>query len=224
MVHKKQFIFPRTIPYVQAQRVGSAPTSPLIFGYRARRLSLGRTCATLTWEGQNSLPMTITQQKFMNTLLVVADLGGFKAFKLENNTYRLNQTPRLELLEHFENPAVHGRLVDRVSDLAGRFPRRTGARAAGAMSDGERHNIELETRKRFIRQLAQRLNVLARNPEIDRCFLAASREINHPLLEELEPQVRAKVALNLPADLTKLGQTEILSHFGSPATVMARRS
>ena len=148
----------------------------------------------------------------MNTLLVVADLGGFKAFKLEDGN-ALNQTPRLELLEQFDNREAHHRMVDKVSDLAGRFPRATGSRALGAMSDGERHNIELESRKRFIRQLAQRLNTLARNRDIDRCLLAASREINHPLLEELEPQVRAKIVKNVPADLTKLGRVDILSHF-----------
>jgi hypothetical protein len=150
----------------------------------------------------------------MNTLLVVADLGGYKAYKLENHSYHHLQTPRLELLEQFSNPEAHGRLIDKVSDQAGRFPRRTGgARAAGAMADGERHNIELETRKRFVRRMAERLNALARDPEINRCLLAASREINHPLVEELEPQVRAKIFKNVPADLTKLDQAEILRHF-----------
>jgi hypothetical protein len=148
----------------------------------------------------------------MNTLLVVADLGGFKAFKLESNNH-FPQSPRLDLLEEFRNPEAHGRIVDRVSDLSGRFPRGTGAGRAGAMSDGERHNIDLESRKRFIRQLAQRLNTLARAQDIDRCFLAASKEINNPLLEELDPQVRAKITKNVPADLTKSGRTEILSHF-----------
>jgi len=151
-----------------------------------------------------------------NTLLVVADLGGFKAFKLENNNH-INRTPRLEFIEQFDNPEAHGRLVEKVSDLSGRFPRGNGLKGAGAMSDGERHNIELEARKRFIRKLAQRLNVLARNQEIDQCFLAASREINHPLLEELEPQVRAKIAKNVTADLTKLERTDILSHFSAEA-------
>ena len=150
----------------------------------------------------------------MNTLLVVADLGGFKAFKLEtNNHHQPNPVPRLELVEQFTNPGAHDRLVDKVSDLSGRFPRRTGARAAGAMSDGERHNIELESRKRFVRQLAQRLNILARSAEVDRCFLAASKEINNPLCAELEPLVRAKIAKNVSADLTKLGQADILRHF-----------
>jgi hypothetical protein len=146
-----------------------------------------------------------------NTLVVVADLGGFKAFRLENN--QLSRSPHLDLLDEFNNTEAHGRLVDRVSDLAGRFPRGTGLKAGGAMSDGERHNIELESRKRLVRQLAQRLNALARGPEIERWLLAASKEINHQLLEELEPQVRAKIAKNVPADLTKLERTAILRHF-----------
>jgi hypothetical protein len=147
-----------------------------------------------------------------NTLVVVTDLGCFKAFKLENN--HPNQSPRLELLEEFNSADAHEKLVDHVSDSSGRFPRSTGrSNATGAMSDGERHNMELERRKRLVRQLAQRLNTLARKQEIERCLLAASREINHQLLEELEPQVRAKIEKNVPADLTKLERAEVLRHF-----------
>ena len=147
-----------------------------------------------------------------NTLVVVTDLGCFKAFKLENS--QLNRTPRLHLLEQFNNADPHGHLVDKVSDLSGRFPRGGGmSRLTGAMSDGERHNIELEQRKRLVRQLAQRLNSLVRNPEVERCLLAASREIIHQLIEELEPQVRVKIEKNVPADLTKLEREQILRHF-----------
>jgi hypothetical protein len=148
----------------------------------------------------------------MNTLLVVADLAGFKVFKLNNNNH-LNRTPRLEILDQFENAQAHGRLVEKVTDLSGRFRRGTGLKNGGAMSDGERHNIQLESRKRQVRQMAQRLNELARDPDVERCFLAASREINHQLLDELEPKVRAKIAKNVPADLTKLERPEILRHF-----------
>ena len=151
------------------------------------------------------------QPRMKNTLLVVADLGGFKAFKVENN--HLNRTPHLELLDQFTNTGAHGRLVDRVTDLSGRFPRGTGLKARGAMSDGERHNIELEARKRLVRQLAERLNTVGRSQEIEQCFLAASREINQQLIAELEPQVRAKIARNVHADLTKIGQTELLGRF-----------
>jgi hypothetical protein len=44
-------------------------------------------------------------------------------------------------------------------------------------------------------------------------LLAASREINHQLLEELEPEVRSKIEKNVTADLTKLERAEILRHF-----------
>ena len=121
-----------------------------------------------------------------NTLVVVADLGGFKAFKVENNNH-LAREPRLEFLEQYENAEAHGHLVDKVSDLSGRFPRGTGMKAGGAMSDGERHNIELESRRRLVRQLAQRLNTLARRQDVECFFLAASKEINHQLLDELDP-------------------------------------
>ena len=147
-----------------------------------------------------------------NTLVVVTDLACLKAYRLENN--HPNRSLHLELVEEFNNAEAHGKLGDKVSDLSGRFPRRTGAQhMTGAMSDGERHNIELESRKRLVRQLAQRLNGLVGTKEIERCLLAASREINHQLLEELEPQVRAKIEKNVHVDLTKLERSEILRHF-----------
>ena len=147
-----------------------------------------------------------------NTLVVVADLGGYKAFRLENTA--LHRTPRLELLEQFDSSEAHGKIVDKVTDLAGRFRRPTGAaNSTGAMSNGERHNVELELRKRLVRRLAQRLNRLARPSQVECCFLAASKEINHQLIQELEPKVRAKVEKNLPADLTKIQHTKILRRF-----------
>ena len=147
-----------------------------------------------------------------NTLVIVTDLGCLKAYRVEN--HQSNQTPRLELVEEFNNPAAHGKLVDKVTDLSGRFPRSSGMpNATGVMSDGERHNIELESRKRLVRQLAQRLNRLLGSKEVERCLLAASREINHQLLEELEPLARAKIEKNIPVDLTKLDRAEILGHF-----------
>jgi hypothetical protein len=147
-----------------------------------------------------------------NTLVVVADLGCFRAFRLEN--HHPAQTARLEPVEEFNNAEAHGKLGDKVSDLSGRFPRTSSAaHSAGAMSDGERHNIELESRKRLVRQLAQQFNALARGKDVERCLLAASREINHQLLDELEPQVRAKIEKNIPVDLTKLERAEIMGHF-----------
>ena len=109
-----------------------------------------------------------------NTLVVVADLGCFKAYRLEND--RPDRTPRLEPVQEFIDANAHDKLGDKVTDLSGRFPRTTGAaHGNGAMSDGERHNIELEARKRLVRLQAQRLSALVRSKDIERCLLAASR-------------------------------------------------
>ena len=147
-----------------------------------------------------------------NTLVLVTDLGGFKAYRLENN--QPISSPRLELLEEYTDSQAHQRLGEEVSDFAGRFPRRTGTPGAtGAMSDGERHNIQLEKRKRGVRKLAGRLDSLMQDPKIEKCFLAASREIMNPLLQELSPGARSKIGMNIPADLMKASKVELLRQF-----------
>jgi hypothetical protein len=144
------------------------------------------------------------------TLILLADLGCLKAFKLENG--QANRSPRLEPVEEFSQPEAHERLVTEVTDMSGRF-HRGATNVAGGMSDGERHNINLEKRKRLVRNLAGHVNRLAKDPEVDKCWMAASREISHPLLNELDPDVRAKMQTVVAADLTKLTRSEILKRF-----------
>lgn len=147
-----------------------------------------------------------------NTLVLVTDFAGYKAYRLENE--QPYSSARLELLEEYTDSEAHRRLVEQVSDLSGRFPRGGARSAAAAMSDGERHNIELEKRKRGVRKLAGRLDPLMQDPKIEQCFLAASREIMHPLLAELSPGARSKIGMNIPADLMKASKVDLLRHFG----------
>ena len=146
-----------------------------------------------------------------STLIVVTDLNEMKAYRLDNNP--LHSTPRLELVEQFQT-AGSRKLVDEVTDQAGRFPGATlGSSRTGAMSQGERHNIELEKRKRCVRRIAGQVNSLLNDPTLDRCFMAASREINNVLLEEIDPRARAKIEINIPSDLTDVSKSDLLSHF-----------
>lgn len=140
-----------------------------------------------------------------NKIVVVTDLGSLKAYRLANG--QPGVSPRLELIEELQLNDAHQKLTDKVSDQGGRFGR--GGAGAGA-GVGERHNIELEHRKRLIKQLAEKLGALLRKPGVEGCYLAASKEINHAITEALDPQLRAKVAKNIAADLTKLGKTELL--------------
>lgn len=140
-------------------------------------------------------------------LVVVTDLGSLKAYKVDPNDF--GRTPRLEPLRNIELADAHEKLADKLSDQAGRF---ANGGASGA-SYGERHNIEIEHRKRLVKQLAEHVNALVRPEDIDACYFAASKEINHQILEELDPRARAKIELNVPADLTKLDKGELLDRF-----------
>jgi hypothetical protein len=147
-----------------------------------------------------------------NKWVVLSDLGSLKAYKVDESS--LNSHPRLELLESFENPEVHSKLSEKLSDQAGQFPR--GSRAAGSGHDiasGERHNIELEQRRRWVRQLAERLDHVLRRGDVEVCWFAAGKEINHQILAELSHEAKAKIEKNLPANLTKIEKAELLRHF-----------
>lgn len=157
--------------------------------------------------------MAIHNELMKTKWIFLADLGSLKAYRIE--TSRLARRPRLVLTESFNNTEAHTRLVEQVTDLAGRFPKGSGSNGSGAMSDGERHNIELERRRRLARRLAGRLNALMRRQEVESCFFAASKTINRQLLEALEPQARKKIERNVAADLTKLDKSQLLARFAA---------
>lgn len=144
-----------------------------------------------------------------NTVLVVADLGVFKAYQVQRT--HMN-TPRLELLDEFVLGNGHGRFQDQVTDQAGRYHAPAGGKWSAPY--GERHNIDLEQRRRLVKQLSDQLEGLLRKPGVETCFLAASKEINHQIVESLDGQLRAKIEKNLPADFTKLEKAELLERFG----------
>ena len=142
-------------------------------------------------------------------LLIVTDLGSFKAYAVDNS--RLHSTARLELIEHFNAEQPHRKMADKLSDLSGRYRAAVGK---GSTSIGERHNIKLEERKRLIRQLAKRLNVLMGDGDVDSCYLAASKGIDHQILGALSPAAHAKIKRNLSVDLIKTSKAKLLDYFG----------
>ena len=84
-----------------------------------------------------------------SSLVIVTDRGSLKAD-------RVNQTPTrgpsLQLVQAFNITDAHGRLVDKVSDFAGRFPVSDGAGAHhGAASIAERTHLATEMDRRIKR-------------------------------------------------------------------------
>ncbi len=148
------------------------------------------------------------------TLVVVADLGRFKAFRLVKGM--VDSRAHLELLAESRHEELRQRLSEQVTDGAGRFPKGAGPQnVSGDMSFGERHNIRLEQQRRAVESIADELKALLRGGEFDACWLAVSQPIQQQLLAEMECRTKAKLEKILGADLTKAKTPEILPHFES---------
>jgi len=144
-----------------------------------------------------------------NIVVVVTDLGNFKAYKLERTD--LN-TPRLVLMEEFLPVDSHGKLLEKISDQAGRY--RSGIHGKWTSPWGEPHNIELEQRKRLVRQIAGELQNVLDSDGVEGCYFAATKDVHNQILEMLPRNTRQKIVKGIPADLTKLDKSELLHRFG----------
>ena len=89
-----------------------------------------------------------------SSLIIVTDRGSLKAYRVDETPTR---GPSLQLVQAFNITDAHGKLVDKVSDLAGRFPVSDGAGGRHANSIAERTQLETETDRRIHKQLADQI-------------------------------------------------------------------
>jgi hypothetical protein len=135
-----------------------------------------------------------------------------KAYKLE---FTLQDTPRLEELEQVVLEEAHARVVDTVSDLAGRRAAPTQKSWGTPLSYD--HKLELESKRRLIRQIAAHIERLIQKTDCQVCWLAAPKEVSHQILNELAPRVRHHIKRVISCDLTKAGQKELLAQVLNPS-------
>ena len=148
-----------------------------------------------------------------SSLIIVTDRGSLKA-------YRVNETPTrgpsLQLVQAFNITGAHGRLVDKVSDLAGRFPVTNGAGAhRGAASIAERTQLEAETDRRIQKELADQIvKIVSLNGKEGWSF-AAPAEIHSAIVDLLPPAVRNRIVEHVKSDLVKTEPAKLSAHFRS---------
>src|SRR6516164_7229723 len=148
-----------------------------------------------------------------SSLIIVTDRGSLKA-------YRVNETPTrgpsLQLVQAFNITDAHGRLVDKLSDFAGRFPALDGAGSHhGAASIAERTQIEVETDRRIHKELADQITkIVSRNSKEGWSF-AAPAEIHSAIVELLPPTVRDRIVEHVKSDLVKMEPAKLISRFRS---------
>lgn len=146
----------------------------------------------------------------MNKVIVVADLGHFKAYGVSKNPY---ESPRLELLESYDILDTHGKQMTKFTDAEGRFGERSRGTTVMATGNGEPHNVELEIKKKVIKRIAGDINTLITKDACSRWYLAAAEKINNQIVENLDPSIKAKLRKNIKADLTKTAKSDILGYF-----------
>lgn len=145
----------------------------------------------------------------MNTLIVVVDMGRFKA-------YRVSKDPlgsrKLELIVSRDIPEAHERISDRVTDALGRFGR---GEAAGGVSKGtsDPNSLEAELERRIIRDIAQEINALVQKEGNRRWSFAAPEAIFGQIADLLSPESKSLLAASLKANLTKATKEDLLERF-----------
>jgi len=144
----------------------------------------------------------------MNRIIVVVDLGHFKAYRVTKGAL---ERVKLELIASYDNIEAHGKLGDKVTDKAGKFAMAGGLKQAGGY--GEPHNLTLEIKKRLIKTIAKEISELIQRESCKIWNLAAAKEINNQIVEYLEPTIKSKLGQNVTADLTKVKTLDILDHF-----------
>ena len=146
----------------------------------------------------------------MDRIIIAVGLGHFKA-------YRVTKTPtgnKIDLIESYDSVEAHGKLFDRVTDQAGRFKLGGGKGAAAkAKGYGEPHNFELETEKKLIKMLAKDINSLITREKSTKWHLAAAKNINNQIVENLEPAVKSRLDKNITVNLTNTRKAEIAGYF-----------
>jgi hypothetical protein len=148
-----------------------------------------------------------------SSLVIVTDRGSLKA-------YRVNQTPTrgpsLQLVQAFNITDAHGRLMDKVSDQAGRFAVSDGAGAHhGAASISERTQLVAETDRRIQRELADQITKIVSQNGKEGWSFAAPAEIHGAIVELLPPAARDRIVEHVKSDLVKVEPAKLISRFRS---------
>jgi hypothetical protein len=151
-----------------------------------------------------------------SSLVIVTDRGGLKAYKVNETPTR---GPSLQLVQAFNITDAHGKLSDKLTDLAGRFPVTEGAGAhRGGASIAER-KLETETDRRIYKQLADQITKIVGPSGKEGWSFAAPAEIHPAIVDLLPAPVRNRIVEHVKSDLLKVEVAKLPSHFRSLQTL-----
>jgi Protein required for attachment to host cells len=147
-----------------------------------------------------------------SSLVIVADRGSLKAYRVDETPTR---GPSLQLVQAFDMTDAHGKLLDKVTDQAGRFPVSDGAGIHHGASIAERTQMETETDRRIYKQLADQITKLVKSDGVEGWSFAAPSEMHSAVVGLLPADVQQRIVEHVKSDLVKIEPARLAAHFRS---------
>jgi hypothetical protein len=146
-----------------------------------------------------------------SSLIILTDRGSLKAYRVDETPTR---GPSLQLVQAFNITEAHGKLIDKVTDLAGRFPVSDGAGVHHGASIAE-SKLETETDRRIYKQLADQIVKLVKSDGVEGWSFAAPSSIHSAIVDLLPRDVRDRIVEHVKSDLVKIEPAKLPTHFRS---------
>jgi hypothetical protein len=146
------------------------------------------------------------------SLVIAADRGSLKAYRVEETPTR---GPSLKLIQAFDITDAHGKLVDKVTDLAGRFPVAEGAGAHRGPASIAESKLETETDRRINKELAEQIAKIVNGSGKEGWAFAAPSEIHGAIVHLLPDRIRNRIVEHVKSDLVKVEPAKLPNHFRS---------
>ena len=146
------------------------------------------------------------------SLVIVADRGSLKAYRVDETPTR---GPSLRLVQAFDITDAHGKLIDKVTDMAGRFPVSDGGTGRHMNAVAERTQLETETNRRIYRELADQISKVVKSDGIEGWSFAAPAEFHSAIVDLLPSDVRNRIVEHVKSDLVKVEVAKLTNHFRS---------
>src|ERR1700736_5150402 len=146
------------------------------------------------------------------SLIIVADRGSLKAYRVDETPTR---GPSLRLIQAFDLTDAHGKLVDKVTDLAGRFPVSDGVGRQHHAASIAESKLETETDRRIYRQLADKIVKIVKSDDAAGGRFAGAPDIHKAIVDLLPRPVRGRIVEHVKSDLVKTEPAKLHTHFRS---------
>jgi Protein required for attachment to host cells len=144
------------------------------------------------------------------SLVIVADRGSLKAYRVDETPTR---GPSLKLIQAFDVTDAHGKMVDKVTDLAGRYAANDGSGIHQASIAETK--LETETERRISKQLADQITQIVKSDGVEGWSFAAPASCHNAIVDLLPSDVRNRVVEFVKSDLVNVEVARLPSHFRS---------